>query len=251
MVNEMMVQAAGAGLVPVAQKEQILAMFSKARPGFEAGVNLDELTVPRVKLLQGLSDEVKADPKNFVAGMIINSVTKESISPVFIPLAKMPTTWIYFNPRDSKSPNFNPAFDKGAVVWQSSDPNDPRVKEHGAWKDDVPPAATEYLNFLVWFYGFSIPCVLGFAKTSLKAGKNFWTMAFGFGGAIYSRKYELTSQSQSKGGNDFYVLNVRPAGPCDPDELEIGQTLYQAFAPKLKDLKVHEPEEDREPGAEG
>lgn len=229
------------GLLPAEMKKQIEDLFITAnRPGFEGGIDKGNLIIPRVKLLQGLSDEVKDDPKSFQAGMLINSVTKEVLTKGFIPLAQMPTSWIYFNPRDKKHPNFVPDFGPGDVVWNSQDPNDPRVKEHGEWKGDEPPAATEYMNFLCYFEGFAIPAVLGFAKSSFSAGKAFFTMALGFGGAMYSRKYELSAVSKQKAGNDFYVLQVRAAGRCTEDELQIGKMLYDVFAPKLKDLKVHE-----------
>lgn len=244
MENTPAVQAArGMGLVPAEMKKQIQDLFVvTSRPGFEGGIDRENIVIPRAKLLQGLSEEVKQDPKQFQAGMIINSVTKEALPANFIPLAQMPTSWIYFNPRDKKHKNFVPEFGQGDVVWQCSDPNDPRVKEHGEWKGDEPPAATEYMNFLCYFEGFPIPCVLGFAKTSFRTGKEFFTMALGFGGAMFSRKYELTSQFKQKGGNDFFMLAVRAAGRCGEDELAIGQMLYDVFAPKLKDLNVHAPD---------
>lgn len=245
MSKDMVTMAQNTGLVPaVEMKEQVLALFDKGREGFEQGVDIDQLTIPRVKLLQGLSDEVKADPRNFIAGMLINSVTKETLTKNFIPLAKMPTSWIRFNPRDTKNPNFVPEFGPGAVVWRSSDPNDPRVLEQGKWgPNDEPPAATEYMNFLCYFEGFAIPLVLGFCKSSFKTGKDFFTMAFGFGGAMYTRKYDLTSVSKNKSGNDFFVLQVRSAGKCNEDELAIGKALFNTFGPKIKDLKVHEESE--------
>lgn len=235
--------AQGMGLIPAEMKKQIQGLFEVTnRPGFESGIDRDSIVIPRVKLLQGLSDEVKQDPKTYSAGMIINSVTKETLPAGFIPLAQMPTSWIYFNPRDKKHKNFVPDFGPGDVVWQCADPNDPRVKEHGEWKGDDPPAATEYMNFLCYFVGFPIPLVLGFAKTSFGSGKSFFTMALGFGGAMYSRKYELSALAKNKSGNDFFILSVRAAGKCDEDELEIGKMLYDVFAPKLKDLKVHAPD---------
>ncbi len=65
-------------------------------------------------------------------------------------------------------------------------------------------------------------------------------MAVGSGGSMRSRKYELSAVSKNKAGNDFFVTQVRPLGKCDEDEIAIGNMLYEVFAPKLKDLKVHE-----------
>ena len=88
---------------------------------------------------------------------------------------------------------------------------------------------------------------MGFAKSSFQVGKALYTMIVRSGGAVYNKKYELSSVSKNKNGNDFFVMQVRPAGACSADEIEIGRMLYDAFAPKLKDLKVH----DVDAGAEG
>ena len=229
------------GLAAADMKKQIQELFStEGRAGLEGGVNKDNIVISRAKLLQGLSEEVKQDARTWQAGMIIDSVTKEPLPKSFIVLAQMPSSWIYFNPRDKKHKHFIPEFGPGDVVWQSNDPEDPRVKTHGAWKDDEPPAATEYINFLVYVEGSPIPLVLGFAKTSMQVGKGLYTMIVRSGGAVYTRKYELSSVSKNKNGNDFFVLQVRPAGKCTEDEVEIGRMLHEAFAPKLRDLKVHD-----------
>ena len=229
------------GLVAADMKKQIQELFStENRPGLEGGVNKDNIVISRVKLLQGLSEEVKQDGRTFQAGMIIDSVTKENLPKSFIVLAQMPSSWIYFNPRKKDDKNFLKDFGPGDVVWQSNDPEDPRVKAHGEWIGDEPPAATEYINFLTYFEGSPIPLVMGFAKTSFQVGKALYTMIVRSGGAVYNKKYELTSVSKSKNGNDFFVFQVRPSGKCSEDEMAIGKMLYDAFAPKLKDLKVHD-----------
>lgn len=237
--NQMTTAAENAGLVVTAakMKQDILAMFDKNRPGFEEGIDTRHMTIPRAKLLQGLSQEVKDDPRTFYQGLIINSITKEVVSKVFIPLRKLKTRWVRFNAQDRKDPHFVPEFAEGAVIWQSEDPEDPRVKEQGAWVGNEPPLATEFINFLAYFEGFTIPLVVSFARSSFSAGKDFNTMAVSFGGAMYSRKYELSAVKKSKGSKEFYILQVRHAGKCSPDELEIGEVLNRNFGGVVK---VHE-----------
>lgn len=245
--NTALAAAREAGLVPADMKEQILAIFDKSRPGFEGGVDINQITIPRVRLLQGLSEEVKNDGKTFQAGMIINSITKELLTQQFIPLVKLPTTWVRFNARDRKSPGFLSDFEPGAMIWRSDDANDPRVKEQAKWgPNNEPPLATEFMNFLCYFEGFTLPQVLSFSKSSYAAGKAFFTMAFGFGGALYSRKYELTATKQSKADMSWFALETRAAGKCSEDELAIGKTLMEVFGPAVRNLKVHEEAADAE-----
>lgn len=243
MSNDTKDLAVKAGLLPAAEvKNQILALFDKNRPGFEEGINPNEITIPRATLLQGLSPDVNKDPKKFYAGLLINSITKETLTPNFVPIIKW-TNWVRFNPRNNQDPNFLKDFKPGELIWSSTDPEDPRVKEETKFgPNGEPPAATTFMNFLCYFEGFTLPLVLSFSRTGYKAGKNFFTMAMGFGGALYSRKYQLKSVSDTNDKGTYYVPEVTPIGPCSADEVEIGKVLYDTFGPSIKAMKVHEDE---------
>ena len=234
--------AKNAGLIPASSmKTQIVAMFDKNRKGFEEPIQPGELTIPRVKLLQGLSPEVQEKPREFYAGMLISSITKETLPENFIPIKRMPNTWVRFNPRDAKAPGFVPDVKPGAVVWKSNDPKDPRVIEDTKFGEKgEAPLATAFLNFLCYFEGFTIPLLLSFGRTSYQPGKDFLTMAFGFGGDMYSRKYKLVAKQITNDKGTFNVLSVTPAGKTSEDELAIGSTLFEAFG---GDIKVHEEDE--------
>lgn len=220
-------EGAGMGLVPIGEiKERMLEIFKEGREGFEEGTTPGELIIPRVKLLQGLSPEVQEEPKDFHAGMIIDSLTRGGLPETFIPIFKR-TRWFRFNPRDAKSPHFVPEVKPGGIVWRSDDPNDPRVKaetqfgEHG----EAPPATT-FMEFLCYFEGLAMPVVLGFAKTSFKAGRELLSLARFSSGPMYGRKYKLRAVQESNDKGTFYVFRVLPAGLASPDEIEIGQALH-------------------------
>lgn len=231
------------GLVAAgSMKERVLAVFGANRKGFEEGIRPGELTIPRVKLLQGLSPEVQEKPREFYAGMLVGSITKEPLSETFVPIRRMGNTWVRFNPRDDKHPAFLKDFKAGAVVWRSNDPKDPRVVEETKFgPSGEAPLAITFMNFLCFFEGFTLPFVLSFGKTSYKAGQDFLTMAYGFGGDMFSRRYKLASKQITNDKGTFYVLSVSPAGKSSQDEIEIGETLYDKFAGV--DLKVHEEDE--------
>ena len=234
--------AKAAGLVPASNmKSQIVAMFDKNRKGFEEPINPGELTIPRVKLLQGLSPEVQENPKQYYAGLLISSITKETLTEQFIPIRRMANTWVRFNPRDTKAAGFVPDVKPGAVVWKSNDPKDPRVIEDTKFgPNGEAPVATAFLNFLCYFEGFTLPLLLSFGRTSYQAGKDFLTMAFGFGGDMFSRKYKLVSKQVTNDKGTFNVLNITPAGKVSEDEMAIGAALFDAFG---GEVKVHEDEE--------
>lgn len=248
--NKSLQAAQAAGLVPVTDmRGQIEALFNPNRKGFEEKINPGELTLPRARLLQSTSDEVKTNGKVFYSGLLINSITKEPLTENFIPVRRLANTWIRFNARKQEDANFVQGVEPGAVVWRSDDPKDPRVIEQTKFgPNGEAPAAISYLNFLCYFEGFSIPCVLSFGKTSYQAGRNFLTMSFGAGGDMFSRKYRLVTKLVNNAKGSYYVLEATPAGKCTEDENAIGAALYSAFENVA--VKVHE-DEHPEPGSEG
>lgn len=222
-------------------KGQIVEMFSTARPGFEEGAEKGDLTIPRARLLQSTSDEVKKDPRKFFAGSLINSVTKEVLPATFVPIKRLPNNWIRFNARKNDDPNYVPGIEPGGVVWRSEDPKDPRVKEETKFgAKGEPPAAITFMNFLCYFEGFTLPVVLSFSKTSYKAGQDFLTMCYAAPGAMYAHRYRVTSVMKTAKGNSFFVLTVEKAGESSQDELSIGETFHRHFANVA--VKVHEDE---------
>lgn len=238
--------AQGMGLV-ANMKERILALKDTSREGFEE-FDPSQIVIPRALLLQGLSPDVQQNAKEFYAGMIINSVTKEKLTQNFIPLKKF-TTFARFNPRDNRDPNFNKDFSPGDVIWKTNDPNDKRVIEETRWgSNGEAPLAITFMNWLCYFEGFALPLVLSFYRTSYTAGKNFYTMALGFGGPMFSHKYSLEAIQQTNDKGTFYVLGIRHVAACTPEELEIGQLLSDGFAKSINTLKVHDVEE---PGSQG
>src|SRR3989338_5856015 len=95
--------------------------------GFEDGLDKEDLIIPRAKLIQALSPEMTEGLEGVKVGAIINSLTKEVLPQEFIPIF-MFKNYIRFNPRSKDDPNFDSEFDPGAVVWESTDPLDPKVK---------------------------------------------------------------------------------------------------------------------------
>lgn len=246
MSGDLEKMAEGTGLVASGGvKQQIVEMFKAGRPGFEEPMKPNEVVIPRVKLLQGLSPEVQEDSRNFYSGLIINSLTKEQLPETFVPIFKT-TSWVRFNPRDAKDPNFNPEFKPGDVVWRSSDPEDPRVKAESVFGEDGSnPVATTFMNFLAYFTGSPMPLMLSFSKTSFRTGKELLNMARYSGGAMFSRRYALSARKETNDKGTYHVYTVKPVGPADPDEVEIGKIFYDGFFEFRSNLKTHEeaPEE--------
>lgn len=228
--------------------------------GFEEPTDKDQLIIPRAKLLQALSPEVQDDKMS--QGLIINSLTKEVLPEVFIPIFKF-TTYIRFNPRDKKSPAFDPAFDPGAVLWRSNDPSDPKVRRETQFgPNGEKPLATTFLNFFSYFPGVPMPVVVSFFSSSYKEGKRLYSLArFGSNQQypdMFCKKYKLTSVQKENDLGKFYVLQVTPTGIVeDKNDLQLCEIWYDSFS--SKPVVMHEEGlndepaagEERVPGQEG
>ena len=210
--------------------------------GHEEPIESKDLEIPRGKLIQSVSEEAIAENKDerIEVGLIVNSISKEVLPTEFIPIFKF-SNWIRWNPRKKDDPNFDAAFDSGALIWTCNDPNDPRVIEN---KDFGPngeaPVATKYLNFFSFFPGHSMPIIVSFKKTSFKAGQRLLTLSRFSGGDMFSRKYKLTSKIKEVDGTKFFVFDVTLAGKPTEEEFKMAESWYNNF--KDKAIKVHEEE---------
>lgn len=216
----------------VAKKETAGAVAVTGSRGFEDGVGREDLIIPRAKLLQALSPEVAEDPRKFTQGMIINSLTKEELPDVFVPVFVY-FEWIKFNPRSSSEEGFDTNFEPGAIVWRTNDPNDPRVaNDPGSWQYKI-------MNFFSIFPGVPMPVITSFSKSSYKAGKNLISLAKFGGGDMFSKKYRLTSKLEKNDKGQFYILRTDPAGLSSEDERKQAEGLWNEFRRKASELEVH------------
>ena len=223
--------------LPEVTKQTPLAVSTANREGFDSPTSQEDLIIPRAKLFHGLPTEYEDYP-DAKPGQILNNVTKEPLPVVFIPIIRA-VEWIRFNPQDAKDPNFNPQVEPGAVIWRSSDPNDPRVVEEGKFGEDgTPPLATKFLSFLSFFPGVLMPVIVSFSKTSFKAGKQLNSLLTFATGPMWSQKFSLTSRLTKSGGYSYYVFVVNQAGKPTDEELAICSGVYSQFKHKKIEVEV-------------
>jgi hypothetical protein len=217
--------------------------------GFEEGVQREDLLIPRAELVQPQSPAALEDPGKYHLGMIINSITRDVLPEEFIPVFKF-SRWIRFNPRNKEDVNFDPAYDLGAEIWRSDDPEDPRVLEQAVFgPNGEKPLATKSLNFFAFFPGTKMPIIVRFVNTSYKAGKKLLSLATYAGGDMFARKYKLTSSITKNDKGTFAIFEVAPAGLADEESFKVAENWYNQFKTKTKNIEVHDP--DKEPGSEG
>ena len=209
--------------------------------GFE-GMRMErsDLIIPRAKLLQALSPEVaEGDLK---AGMIINSLTLETLPLRFVPIFCF-KSYFRFNPRNRTDAAFDSAYEAGALIWRSIDPDDPRVVEETKFgPNGEKPLAMTCLNFFSCFPGVAMPIVASFSKTSYKAGKQLLSLTRFCGGDMWSRAYQLGSTLQNNNQGTYYTFSLTSLGASSAEEQAQAETWWKNFSDKATELKVHEEE---------
>ena len=213
--------------------------------GFEEPIAREDLVIPRAKLFQGLPTEYEKFP-DAKPGQILNSLTKETLPAEFVPVFKF-TNWVRYNARKQGEPGFDPNYAPGAMIWRSTDPHDPKVRAESEFgPNGEPPLATKFLNFFSVFPGSSMPVVVSFSKTSLKAGRQLITLAQLTGGDMFSRKYRLGVKKESNDQGSYYVLTVDPAGIVDTELYKQAEALFENFATKPIKVDEEQPEATEE-----
>lgn len=216
--------------------------------GFE-NVDLEQITMPRGKLLQSNSPEVSDRDYNLRAGDIVHTLLMEKVPEKFIALSIWDSN-IMFVPRaeDRKLSmkaqlNLTDEDMAGMVICRSNDAKTGDkygdCKACGLCKFDgnEKPWCNSTINVLAVPYeggALGMPVVFQFANTSYKHGKKFRDTAFysSLGADLFSRVYKLESVQSQANGNTWYEVKVKPAGIV-PDEVKSEvESMYKSFASK-------------------
>lgn len=218
--------------------------------GFEH-VSIEQITMPRGKLLQSNSPEVSDRDYNLRAGDVVHTLLMDKLPAKFIPLSIWDSN-ILFVPRDEPkkasmkaSLNLSDEDMQGMVICRASDGK--TGERYGACSEcrlnefdgNEKPMCNKTINVLaapVEEDGtITMPVVLQFSATSYKHGKKFRDTAFysSIGGDLFGRIYKLDSVSASGNGNTWFELKVKPAGMVSPDLLAQAEAMYESFAGKL------------------
>lgn len=200
--------------------------------GFEDD-SMDDLIIPRIKIMQALSPEVQ-DQKARV-GDIVNSLTLERLNDkVFIPVCKF-NNHVYWRDRS----------EGGGIICRAADGKMGQM-EDGSTKycaqcrlcefdnskqgREALPKCTKYINFLGFFADDMMPIILSFAKTNMAEGKKMYSMAKVSRQNIWNFGYKLVSKEKTKNNNRWYIIDPVSNGQTSDDVRQIGMELYKQFA---------------------
>lgn len=232
------------------KRNEVAQAGSQVGRGFE-NVSMEEVTMPRAKLLQSNSPEVSDRDYNFRSGDLIHTLLMEKVPAKFIPLSIW-TSNILFVPRaEDKKPAFKALLKlsdedmQGMVICKAAD------GKHGdrygkcancgkqKFVGNEKPICTETINVLSVPYEedgtLGLPFVVQFSNTSFKHGKKFRDTAFysSIGGDLFGKVYKFDTIEASGSGNKWFELRVKPAGVVPADLLPRVESMYESFSGKV------------------
>lgn len=239
------------------------------------GIGNQDIEIPRLKLMQGLSPELELFD-GLRAGNFFHPAAEEIFDEPFraVPIF-MDQRYILWRPRDAgggilaradDGVNWSPAsgeftvqLDKkdggdtvtwrlastvaksGLANWGTMNPKDP----------NSPPAATLMYNYLLAFpdHPDLMPAVLSFQRSSIKAGRRFNTKLKTVRAPIYGTIWEFSSAKDTNSrGQDFYNMDVRSAGLVeDEDQYNFYKGAHESMIKKGLSIKDIEGLQDEDP----
>lgn len=227
--------------------------FSVGR-GFER-VDMEAISMPRVKIMQPGSPELQDEDYSFKQGQLVHSLLMEQVAEKFIPLSIWPSQ-VLLVPRDEAKKKemfdaLNITDAPGFIICRALDAK--QGTTYGdcarcplkAWRkmadgSEKPPLCTATVNVLSLFDGQQMPVVLQFASTSFKHGKKFRDMALFSGGDLFSRKYKVSVIKKSDSKGTWYEVAAKPGGVASPEELAVAEAMYHSYGTAVIETDVDE-----------
>jgi hypothetical protein len=233
-------------------KPQAIVEKPKAQPlanyetswGLE-GVDNKDILIPKLLIMQGLSKlvtEEKAqmgDLVNSVTGEVIGTARGEKQRPCFIIPIKTFKTWVEFKVEGSKK-TFSRVvpYDETNAHWKREDTNDQGEKVE----------RDECINFYVLLANQpdSLPYVITFRRTSMRAGKKLAThfkmceLARARGQAVppAATTFALTGSKVTNDKGTYYVADIAAQGPTQKEALKIAYEWYLTLKQSEAKIKV-------------
>lgn len=246
----------------VKETDSVVLPGDNAMEGLE---NMESMSVslPRLKLLQATSPEVQGEEYrelNLRAGDIIETISKEKVSGVIIPVKVLPSTNVLFVPRQAegktalreKKPDItdDDLAQQGAIICAALDgKTGDRYGECSKCKlclfdGNEKPICQRSINVLVMLEN-GLPAIVSFRDTSYKHGNKFLSLLRNkalTGVRMQTCKYQLSPTKKTAGDKQWYELTVLLKGMATQEEASAAYKMYQEYN-KMDNINTIEEEE--------
>lgn len=218
----------------VTKKGESAMTFSNAKPGYmgneergQENVALEDITIPRLDVLQSLSPQRKKNDPAYIEGaeegMLFNTVTGKLYrdGAVFVP-CYFKKEWLIWK-KQNKGGGFNGAFDSEAAAAME-------FADKGYNEDYEIVDTGNHFGLIV--DGNTIEeIVVSMSKSKMKVSRQLNTIVKMRGGDRFSSAYNITAvEDQNKEGQDYFNLKITPLGYVPENIYQAGEKLYKAIS---------------------
>jgi hypothetical protein len=238
-----------------AKKATELAVAQETMPTFmdpdkkrgQEGVGVEDLTIPRLQLIQDLSPQRKKTDPQYIdgaeEGMLFNSVTKAlyGTEVVFIPCFYR-KEWVIWKAQ-SEGGGFLGAYPTEAEAkaeFRAQD-LDGQVDKKGNPIYEINDTGQQF-GLIVTPDGHAEDIVISLSKTKRKVDRQLNTIIKMAGGDRFSRMYKIRAvQDENAAGQNYYNFGVELLGFVSNEDLyRRAESLYEAIAGGERDVNREE-----------
>lgn len=206
-------------------------------------VGMDDLVVPRLEIVQGLSPAVKPGDPGHVEGAtlgdLLNSVTRQlfkreggvMVVPVYYSMQYL--VWRKREYRDPNNPTKTIKTDGGFFgAYNTVDEAERRAEEEGGEANGIEVLDTpqHFCLLLNHETGHVDEIMLSMPRTKAKISRQWNSLIRLNGGDRFSRVYRIGTQLQKNSQGDFYNFEVKAVGFPPKAVYEQAEKLYEIIA---------------------
>ncbi len=231
----------------VTTQDKMPAFMDNASRRGQEGVGVDDLTIPRLQLIQDLSPQRKKNDPQYIEGaeegMLFNSVTKKLYGSgvIFIPCFYR-KEWVIWKAQ-SEGGGFMGAFssERAATKEFREQELDGKVNKKGEPIYEIIDTGQQF-GLIIDEDGHADDIVLSMSKTKRKVDRQLNTIIKMAGGDRFSRMYQVSAvQDTNAAGQDFYNFGVGLLGFVSNEDLyRKAEALYTAIAEGERDVNRDE-----------
>lgn len=226
------------------------ALVTDDRPDFmgegsgrgQEGVGVDDLTIPRLSIIQDLSPQRKKNDPAYIdgadSGMMFNSVTNELYGDAvkFVPCFYR-KEWVVWKHQDEGG-GFNGAFATQAEASDFMKANDmigPLTKK-GEPLYEANDTGQQF-GIILHEDGRMEEVCISLSKSKRKIDRQFNTQIKLAGGDRFEKVYEVSAvEDQNAAGQDYYNFHTHPLGYVNQETYVAAEKLYDAISAGERDV---------------
>ena len=214
-----------------ATTEQLPAYMQQGEARGSEAVTTDDLSIPRLDVIQALSPQRKKSDPAYIEGaeegMLFNSVTQVlyGAAVTFVPVF-FRKEWLVWKDRDSGG-GFNGAFPTKSEG----------VAEANELGDDYEAVETaQHFGLIVGDGGTLEEVVISMSRSKMKASRQLNTLAKMIGGDRFSSTYEVSAIEVNGEKGDYYSLGIKRLEFVDEDTYHAAERCYEAVSGGERDV---------------